>query len=190
MRVVRRGVFETNSSSTHTITITKWEKPREVLIPRNLETTYKVEQYGDVSGSDEVYDIHKHSNEVDKLRFIINMIATIYDCDDKWDCTRRNDKEYVKQSFNELINRDLFVWLKEVVKENTGTEIEYVQPTYNWHPFFETPYSEDEEIEYLLHVEKCGDTYNKEKFKNRIKEIIFNNEIIIENENCPYGMER
>ena len=188
---IRRNVFETNSSSTHSITITKYEKPKENNIPRNLETTYKVEEYGDVRTGDDNYDIDKHNNEVNKLRFIVNMIASVYEYkDDDFEYDKRKDKEYIKESFNKLINRDLFVWLKEAVLEKTGTEIEYVQPENNWFPFFETPYSEDEDIETLLHIEKDGDKYNENKFKDRVKEIIFNNDIIIENENCPYGMER
>ena len=189
---IRRNVFETNSSSTHSITITKWEKPKEFFIPRNLSTTYEVEEYGDVDFSDNYYLSDVHNGEINKLRFIINMIASVYEfC--RWrpefDSNKRNDKEYVKYSFNKLVNEELFVWLKEVVKEETGTEIEYVQPKNTWYPFFETTYSEGEEIETLLHIEEDGDSYNESKFKQRIKEIIFNNDIIIENENRPYGME-
>lgn len=189
---VRRNVFETNSSSTHSISIIKLQKPKVVLIPRNLDTTYKVEEYGDVGSSDERFMVDTHSNEVDKLRFVINMIATIVDSEAEieWECEKRRDKKYTKECFEKLINHNLFIWLKDVVKENTGTEIEYVQPDYNWFPFFETTYSEDDDLKTLLHLEKTENGYDETKFKNRIKEIIFDNEMIIENENCPYGMER
>lgn len=36
MRTIRNNTFETNSSSTHTITISRYKKPREENIPRNL----------------------------------------------------------------------------------------------------------------------------------------------------------
>lgn len=187
---IRRSVFETNSSSTHSITIVKNNKNEYKYIPRNLETTYKVEEYGDVGGSDERYAVNKHRDEVDKLRYIINMIASFYEGkDNDWDYKRKDDKKYFEESFKQLINKDLFVWLKEVVKEETGTEIEYVKPTYNWYPFFETTYSDDEDIEYLLCIKENLDGINKEIFKDRVKDIIFNKDIIIENKNIPYGME-
>lgn len=193
MKTIRKGTFETNSSSTHSITICKKKKPIELLIPRNSVVPYMVEEYGDVSYSDETYDKDVHNNEVNKLRFLINMIASIYDeslLSDEWDYNERDNVEYNKQYFKKLINSELFVWLKEVVAEETKTEIEYVQPSGDWFPFFETTYSENDSIENLLCLKKEGNSYNEELFKNRVREIIFNNDIVIENVNCPYGMER
>ena len=194
MKLIRNGVFETNSSSTHSISICRYEKPQENNIPRNYKDIYMVSEFGDVGGSDETYACDTHNTEVSKLRFLINMIASIYE-DSKlyedWEYERKDDETYKKEYFRKLMAQDLFVWLKEVVFEETGTEIEIEMPSNNWFPYFEQTYTEYDSIENLLDIEENEDgSYNKDKFKARIRDIIFNNKVYIENENCPYGMER
>ena len=194
MKKVRNNVFETNSSSTHSISICRYEKPQENNIPRNYKDVYKVSEYGDVGGSDETYACDTHNTEVSKLRFLINMIASIYEDSklyEEWEFKRRDDEIYKKEYFRKLITQDLFIWLKEVVFEETGTEIEIEMPSNNWFPYFEQTYTEYDSIENMLDIEEDENgKYNKDKFKNRIKDIIFNSKVYIENENCPYGMER
>lgn len=191
METIRVNTFETNSSSTHSITISKYQIPRENNIPRNLTKDtgklYDIEEYGDCGGGDETYACDTLRTEVEKLSFIINMIASVIEngsLQDKFDYKQRENEQYIKEYFNIMVNSDLFRWLKEVVIEETGTEINYIQPTNNWFPFYETTYDETQGISSLL------DTNDKDKFKARVKDIIFNKDIIIENEVCPYGMER
>ncbi len=194
MKLVRNNVFETNSSSTHSISICRYEKPQENNIPRNYKDVYMVSEFGDVGGSDETYACDTHNTEVSKLRFLINMIASVYEDSElygNWEYERKDDEIYKKEYFRKLITQDLFVWLKEVVFEETGTEIEIEMPSNNWFPYFEQTYTEYDSIENMLDIEEDeNDKYNKDKFKTRIKDIIFNSKVYIENENCPYGMER
>lgn len=194
MKLVRNNVFETNSSSTHSISICRYEKPQENNIPRNYKDVYMVSEFGDVGGSDETYACDTHNTEVSKLRFLINMIASVYEDSElyeNWKYERRDDETYKKEYFRKLIIQDLFVWLKEVVFEETGTEIEIEMPSNNWFPYFEQTYTEYDSIENMLDIEEDENgKYNKDKFKARIKDIIFNSKVYIENENCPYGMER
>lgn len=194
MKLVRNNVFETNSSSTHSISICRYEKPQENNIPRNYKDVYMVSEFGDVGGSDETYACDTHNTEVSKLRFLINMIASVYEDSElygDWSYERKDDEVYKKEYFRKLITQDLFVWLKEVVFEETGTEIEIEMPSNNWFPYFEQTYTEYDSIENMLDIEKDENgKYNKDKFKTRIKDIIFNSKVYIENENCPYGMER
>ncbi len=194
MKLVRNNVFETNSSSTHSISICRYEKPQENNIPRNYKDVYMVSEFGDVGGSDETYACDTHNTEVSKLRFLINMIASVYEDSElyeNWEYERRDDGTYKKEYFRKLITQDLFVWLKEVVFEETGTEIEIEMPSNNWFPYFEQTYTEYDSIENMLDIEEDENgKYNKDKFKARIKDIIFNSKVYIENENCPYGMER
>lgn len=194
MKLVRNNVFETNSSSTHSISICRYEKPQENNIPRNYKDVYMVSEFGDVGGSDETYACDTHNTEVSKLRFLINMIASVYEDSElyeNWEYERRDDETYKKEYFRKLIIQDLFVWLKEVVFEETGTEIEIEMPSNNWFPYFEQTYTEYDSIENMLDIEEDENgKYNKDKFKARIKDIIFNSKVYIENENCPYGMER
>ena len=194
MKLVRNNVFETNSSSTHSISICRYEKPQENNIPRNYKDVYMVSEFGDVGGSDETYACDTHNTEVSKLRFLINMIASVYEDSElygDWSYERKDDEVYKKEYFRKLITQDLFVWLKEVVFEETGTEIEIEMPSNNWFPYFEQTYTEYDSIENILDIEEDENgKYNKDKFKTRIKDIIFNSKVYIENENCPYGMER
>lgn len=190
MRTIRNNTFETNSSSTHTITISRYQKPREENIPRNLTKTtgkmFNVVEHGDCGGDDETYACDILRTEIEKLGFIINMIASVCENEygDMWDFNKRNNPDYNKEIFNKLINTDLFIWLKEVVLEETGTMIDYVMPNNNWFPFYETTYDELEGIDTML------STDDKDEFKKKVKEIIFDKDVIIENEVCPYGMER
>lgn len=194
MKLVRNNVFETNSSSTHSISICRYEKPQENNIPRNYKDIYMVSEFGDVGGSDETYACDTHNTEVSKLRFLINMIASVYEDSElygNWEYERKDDEIYKKEYFRKLITQDLFVWLKEVVFEETRTEIEIEIPLNNWFPYFEQTYTEYDSIENMLDIEEDENgKYNKDKFKARIKDIIFNSKVYIENENCPYGMER
>ena len=114
------------------------------------------------------------------------MIASVVEDthDDMWDYDRRNEKGYNEEVFEKMIKTDLFVWLQEAVLEETGTMIDYVRPENDWFPFYETTYDECIGIKDLLQVS------DKEKFKNKIKEIIFDKDVFINNEVCPYGMER
>lgn len=194
MKLVRNNVFETNSSSTHSISICRYEKPQENNIPRNYKDIYMVSEFGDVGGSDETYACDTHNTEVSKLRFLINMIASVYEDSElygNWEYERKDDEIYKKEYFRKLITQDLFVWLKEVVFEETRTEIEIEIPSNNRFPYFEQTYTEYDSIENMLDIEEDENgKYNKDKFKARIKDIIFNSKVYIENENCPYGMER
>lgn len=194
MKLVRNNVFETNSSSTHSISICRYEKPQENNIPRNYKDVYMVSEFGDVGGSDKTYACDTHNTEVSKLRFLINMIASVYEDSElygDWSYERKDDEVYKKEYFRKLITQDLFVWLKEVVFEETGTEIEIEMPSNNWFPYFEQTYTEYDSIENMLDIEEDENgKYNKDKFKTRIKDIIFNSKVYIENEDCPYGMER
>lgn len=190
MKTIRTNAFETNSSSTHSITISKYQKPREDDIPRNLTRDtgklFSAVEYGDCGGGDDEYACDTLRTETEKLSFIINMIASVVEDthSDMWDCNRREDIDYNKKIFKKMVKTDLFVWLQEAVLEETGTMIDYVQPKNDWFPFYETTYDEWIGIEELLQVS------NKEKFKNKVKKIIFDKEIFINNEVCPYGMER
>lgn len=153
MLSIRRNVFETNSSSSHSLSIVTYEKPKTDKIPRNAES-YKVEELGG-------YDFEIYS-EVEKLSFMLNVIATYI---------RNHTKFGVEETFEEMIKREPFVWLQEMVKEETGTTIEFIDPEEKWHPYFETL---DDECFTIEKVFEC-DWSNEQEFKKYMKELIFDN---------------
>ena len=163
MKQIRRCVFETNSSSTHSISIYKWQKPEEINIPRN--TTLEVS--GKISGRTEITD------EVGKLNYIVVMLASVLEYEDEMD--------YETSTFEDVVNSKLFVWLKEIVKEKSNTEIIYKQ-TYDYFPFFETTYDEGRGIKEVF---GC-DLNNEVSFKERITSIIYEPDMIIEDKESKY----
>ena len=93
-----------------------------------------------------------------------------------------DDRDYDNEpNFEEVINSNMFVWLKEVIKEQRNTDIVY-KSDQSYFPYFETTYDEDRSIEEIL---KC-DTDDEKSFKERITEIIFDENYIIEDKENEY----
>lgn len=162
-RQIRRNVFETNSSSTHSISIYKWQPTRESKIPVNSE----LEVDGYISSQTEIKD------EVGKLNYIVVMLASILD---------HEDRDYDNEpNFEEVINSNMFVWLKEIIKEQRNTNVIY-KADQSYFPYFETTYDENNSIREIL---EC-DVDDEKSFKSRISEIIFDENIIIEDKENEY----
>lgn len=164
-KVIRRHVFETNSSSTHSISIYKWEPTTESSIPLNTEIIID----GSISTQTEIKD------ELGKLNYIVAILASI--AGDRQECSE-NDEE---DTFEELINVSHFVWLKEIIKEKCNTDIVY-QSDGTYFPYFETTYDEDTRAEDIL---GCN-IDNEIEFKNKVREIIFDENYIIEDKENEY----
>lgn len=166
-RQIRCRVFETNSSSTHSVSIYNHgaeakEIPKDsriVISTRKNEGT--------------LY------SELDKLNHIVVLLASIVE--------HKHDYEELEiKSFEEMINLSWFKWLAEVVKEESNTEIVYEKPTY-WNgkekthvPYYDTTYDDDENIENIFTDYDKTILLNEVKFKERVKDIIYNPTMIIE----------
>jgi len=163
LKVIRRKVFETNSSSTHSISIYKWTPTKESSIPLNT----KIIIDGTISSQTEIKD------ELGKLNYIVAILASVEE--------NRQDYEKTEATFEEVINSNHFTWLKEVIKEKCNTDVIY-QSDNNCFPYFETTYDESISTENIL---EC-DIDNKLEFKSRIKEIIFEENYVIEDKENDY----
>lgn len=169
-RQVRQGVFETNSSSTHSVSIYNKNKLMFSDIPKNSEVIIN-DKYN--LGTD-IYD------ELGKLNFVVTMLATIVE-------NKYYDEELEINSFEEMINLNWFKWLAEVVKEKSNTDVIYECPkTYDgsnrsWLPYYDTTWDEYSTIESIF-TDDNPDIMNDETlFKERVKDIIYNSSIAIEN---------
>lgn len=162
---IRRGVFETNSSSTHSISIYRYKKPQPCDIPHNSSLEVKGFQ-DDFSGFRKIRD------QVGKLNYIASMLASILDCSE--------ELEY-GASFDIVIANKRFVWLKELIKEKCNTDIIY-KCGVTYFPYFEPVYDENLDIEDIF---DC-DINNEEDLKRRMEEIIFDPDIIIEDKDEEY----
>lgn len=167
-RQIRRGVFETNSSSTHSVSIFNTK-----TIPNDIPKNSKViiDDKHEKDGS--FYD------EIGKLKHVVTMLASIVD--------RKHDYEdLVVGSFEEMINLNWFKWLAEVVKEESNTEIIYECPK-NWEgkavtyvPYYDTTYDEYDSIEDIFTDNDKSILSDETKFKARVKDIIYNPYLAIE----------
>lgn len=194
MKIIRKSIFETNSSSSHSVII-KRKEVHEMNIPLN-SPDYKVTEMGDVSYSDEQIDIDRHYTQVAKLRFMLNILATICEhlyndnkmfVDYDYDNPDRRTSDYMNKFWEEMISSIYFTTLKDVVYEETGTHISFVKPSSEYIPFYSVIYSEEQDVEDLLGIDT--DNLDVEAFKKKFKEIIFDNDVVIVNANIPYGCE-
>ena len=165
MKQIRRCVFETNSSSTHSISIYTATEPEKADIPYNSI----LEVNGDKAYDRTIFD------EVSKLNYIISLLATIEN-------NRYYDDEvtYNKNDFKEFISQPRFVWLHELVREERNTELKYTDQSECGFPYYETTSDNDNSIDYVLSDRNKYDLDNEEQFKQRCRDIIFNKNICIE----------
>lgn len=172
---VRRGVFETNSSSTHSVSIYNRSKLMFSDIPKNSEVIIN-DRYN--VGTD-IYD------ELGKLNFVVTMLATIVD-------NKYYDEELEINSFKQMINFKWFKWLAEVVKEESNTDVIYECPKYydgsecSLFPYYNTTWDEYSTIESIFTNDNPDIMNDETKFKERVKDIIYNSSIAIEDKENEY----
>jgi len=105
MKQTRNGVFETNSSSTHSISILGKDK---FIYPKFIPAI----EFGEYGWEEESY-----SAFTDKLSYVITMLATLNGVD----------------KIEDFLNLKEFVWLKEAVEQHCGQPLE-VKPLDGWSP--------------------------------------------------------
>lgn len=169
-RKIRVGVFETNSSSTHSVSIYNRSKRVFSDIPRDSEVILDDSH----STGMEIFD------EIGKLNFIVTMLASIVE--------RKCDYEELEvKSFEEMVNLNWFRWLAEVVKEESNTEVIYNCPKYSSYlPYYDTTYDECKSIESIFVGGNSDVMCDETKFKERVKDIIYNPSVIIEDKENEY----
>lgn len=174
-RKIRRGVFETNSSSTHSVSIYNREKLVFSDIPKNSEVIID----GKNPSTTDIFD------ELGKLNFVVTMLATIVECE-------HDDDELKIESFDDMVSLNWFKWLAEVVKEESNTEVIYKCPTYydgrnkSYVPYYDTTCDENDSIEYIFTDGDSSIMNDETKFKERVKDIIYNPSVIIEDKENEY----
>ena len=106
---------------------------------------------------------------------------------------RKYDYDELKvESFENMINLNWFRWLADVVREESNTEVIYKCPTYSdgrdktYQPYYDTTYDEYDSIETILAGDDSDMLDDEMKFKERIKDIIFNPSIVIEDKENEY----
>ena len=189
MKQIRYGLFETNSSSTHSISIGKipiFEKD----IPYNQHIILKLNQFlNDFDESEEVL----YKTQLGKLGFVINIITyfitnntEILNVDNTNTlCKYKYDNKFI-ETYDDFININCFEWIREVVFEITFSTFEIDDDCIG--PIFPFLYYvegfclnlTDPTVSKLF---KSIKESNEEEFKTIVKTIIFDKEVAIRERN-------
>ncbi len=199
----RVGLFETNSSSTHSVSIglPRVEEKPDFKIPRG--GYFKIPEYRVANGLESETIDNILVSEVWKLSFLVNVIATyIVDLEEDSEfldifsglCGRVVDLAD-KDDQRKAISQDLIYmkWLKDMVFEETGTLIEIPIPEekkYDHFPYFDQLWTDDGSGgEFYEEIQKSLENGDESKFKSLCREIVFNPSIIIQDKDEAYCCE-
>ena len=159
MRInIRKSVFETNSSSMHSLAIIGADRINQLNFhTTNIDGVEKIlVQSGEYGWSGDDLTI-----PLEKLRYITTMIQ-------------------YKDSSNKIADSKYFKWLSEMVKDYMGCGLKYI-------PYLEgDKWNADGYIDHQS--DDTLDDYwstNEEEFKSNMKDIVFNDKyfIVIDNDN-------
>ena len=195
MKQIRHSVFETNSSSTHSITI----GIRKFIFndfPRNSKEVFDIYPLENPSadGSENFTDVIVYRTEVNKTRFIVHMLVSHESENDfadmpqwknrinGWWDVENLDEDDLNEFGNDLFALDPFKWLKEVIEKETGTQIAF-HVSSDTCSFWDTVYDENK---YIVEVLGLNSMKDEKELKKKIKEIIFNPKITIESKDESY----
>lgn len=154
---IRRNVFETNSSSTHSITIEEYYEPRE----RTFQYT-KIPHHIDIDIDDtEFNEDGDNLTEWQKLNALIDFIAGYYGDEDL------------------DTNKPLFKIIKTVIKDKCDSNLKLNLPEYYEYIFDD--YNENE-----LELLGLDEDSTEEEIYNQFKKIIFNPKINFKHKESEY----
>lgn len=210
MKIIRIGLFETNSSSSHSVSI-GMRKPKEITndIPRNSDRPFEIAEYFTADGDESETVINTIMSENYKTSFIFAVIlerlGCLYDgledertgianlCGVDPNVLKEIESENdLRNAYKTLLTENLIYtqWLKDVVYEETGTKITFKTPnTRDWFPYMRTPYNSsyaDPDDEFYYELMSTLENNDEVKFKSLAREIIFNKEIIIVDKDEAY----
>lgn len=154
-KIIRNSVFESNSSSSHAISIVRIGLSDNGRLPRGSEDVFILKP----CNKDGTYQ-----TEIEKAEFMLGVIAHyIY--------------EHVNCNliFEDTIELNQLVWFKELLEKEIGTKIKFEQD-YNWFPYFDGAHDTNYDLEEIFKF----NWLSKNEFIKNVQDIIFNDGIIIE----------
>ena len=178
MKKIRPIVFETNSSSTHSLVIHKFNQTNNE-IPRNAEL--------DICKELKSLSNNLIVGEMYKLRYLVSLIALHLE-EESYDGYFGKDansywgekaQEGWEKYQDEIMKYPWITWLCDIVKEECNTTLIF-NPCYSEFPYIsDFTYFEDETTWRLLGLCK-SEIYNEDRVKSVFRNIIFNPSIVLE----------
>lgn len=188
MKKFRRNVFETNSSSTHSLSVIQVDDVN-LEIPKNMENF-------DVCSSRAIPFDTIAINQQDKLRLILSLIAArIHECEynleiaeffDGYDVSliynlSGEDKEKI---FKRILEFPWLLWLQEVIKEESNTTL-LLEMQVKEFPYFSGFIAFEEKVINVLDISK-EQARDKDYMKALFKNWIYNSKIVLLDEDLDY----
>lgn len=185
MKRVRNLVFETNSSSTHSLTIRRLSEDKRTI---PYDSKLNICEEVDYQSSDTIM------NEMDKLRYMVQMIALQMDYESSNDYfgteTYRYWGEKAKEGWKKYKKNILafpwLVWLCEIVKEERNTTLIFEGKYNNDFPYISDFSSFDDEYPFEAIGLNKKNVYDEKTVKDLFRDIIFNPNVILEDKNEEY----
>ena len=194
---IRRSLFETNSSSTHSISLSKPLPEKRDDIPKHTKIFIEPYDQPACRYDDESIEILAYRTQMAKLRYLMHVIVSILHEDvpekyltefkdkiDDWRYTpTKEEKEKYAEAFFALPQ---FKWLSEAIYEKTGSVSCIKYDVEDEFPFWQTIY--DDNIGLLEVFEFDNKSWNdKDTFKAKVSRFIFDESVVIYDKNIPYG---
>lgn len=162
MKNIRKAVFETNSSSMHSLAI---DGKDEVNRPRQVRGYFGEYGWG--------YETLTTCDE--RLSYVLTALAQLSDANEH--------KLETQEARQRLEAFDRFQWLNEMVQDYTGTPIVMEYESGGWYPFGHIDHQSFEGN----FPDPLADFYSTEKtdFQTKMRDFIFNDKytVIIDNDN-------
>lgn len=167
MKNLRISVYETNSSSSHSLILHRDSFKSGIEIG-SLDIFEKCPFMPDIAG-----------NEVTKLRMLLAIIATYFgeQCDKEYDIDGNKEDKF-NYIYNDVINFNWIVWLKEVLKEERNADL-VIKLSTNVYPYFCAGLCFEDRILYELGISTTN-AEDKDFMKNYFRDILFNDGVILE----------
>ena len=197
MKLIRSCIFETNSSSSHALTIVERTEDVAGLLPKDTSFTSYGLRKG-ISCDDYNRAVLRLETQIGKLDVIVSALVGYLESKEdirQWDCELKKYKVETKGEFFDIVNNDMRVKaLKECIRDYTGSTLTIVSNPEEdrYAPYVVEVYDEDDyAFENLLSSrgDKSIDKLTYEDYVKIFRKLLFDSNIIIEYSDTPYGWE-
>lgn len=178
MKQIRRNVFETNSSSTHSMTIKRVEDSR-IEIPHNLLDL-------DICKEMELPFNTCVIGEFAKLRYVIGLIgrrivelSEDLGIDNCYAYDYEKEQEGFDKFKDKILSFDWIVWIKELIQEECNTTLAFNLNSKEFPFITECPYFDDTGVLDTLDIDD-KDARDEGYMKAFFKDLIFNSSVVIQ----------